>query len=40
METGSIIMLIIIIVGIFGGTGMLVARNLRNEAKNQSDQND
>lgn len=34
MQTGTIIMLIIIVVGVFGGTGLLVARNLKNEAKN------
>ena len=33
MLPGTIIMLLIIVVGIFGGTGVLIAKNLKNDKK-------
>ena len=38
MLPGTIIMLIVIVVGFFGGTAMLVRRNLRNEQNETHDE--
>ena len=37
MQTGTIIMLIVIIVGIYGSAGMLLSKNMKDEAKKNAE---